>query len=341
MSYSIPVQMNVAEIVREDDHFTIAAAQRPVPIPKSGEVLIAVHAAGVNGHDVHQMHRGGHPVMPEETDLPGLEVAGEIVAIGDSVCRWRVGDRVCALLRGGGYAEYALAPAGNCLPIPGELSYEQAAVLPETMFTVWSNVFVDMALSPGETFLMNGGTSGIGVAAIQMASALGHQVFATARGPEKVALCRKLGATRAIDYETEDFATVIPAETGGRGVDVILEIVGGDYIAKDLEVLANGGRMVMIGAARGLNLQLDLSPIVRKRLKLAGSLLRPRPDAFKAEVAGALESRIWPLVAGGQIDPMLDRTFPLDQARDAVGWLDQRRQIGKIALLTKLHAEKG
>lgn len=327
--------MRAMEIREDGDHFRLVEAKRSIPEALPGEVLIAVHAAGVNGHDVHQLHNGGHPIRPGETDLPGLEVSGEIVAIGSNVRRWAVGDRVCALLRGGGYAKYATAPEGNCLPMPANLSWAEAAVLPETFFTVWSNIFVDCALAEGETFLMNGGTSGIGVAAIQIASTLGHRVFATARGPEKAGICRSLGAARSIDYESEDFAEILLAETGGRGVDVILDIVGGDYLEKDLSAMAEGGRLVFIGAARGFVTEIDLRKIVRKRLTLKGSLLRPRDDIFKAGVAAALEARIWPHIASGRIKPMLDRTFPIHQAADAIQYLEERRHVGKVALIVR------
>jgi NADPH2:quinone reductase len=331
---SIPTTMRAMAIGRDGDdgHYALTLATRPVPDPASGEVLIRVHAAGVNGHDVHQIHNGGHPLRPGETDLPGLEVAGEIVACGDGVSRWQIGDRVCALLRGGGYAEYATAPQGNVLPIPGDLGWAEAAVLPETHFTVWSNVFVDCALAPDESFLMNGGTSGIGVAAIQIAAVLGHRVFATARGAAKVRTCVELGATRAIDYETEDFASVIADATDGRGVDVILDIVGGDYLDADLVALAEGGRLVFIGAARGFVTQVDLRKIVRKRLRVGGSLLRPRSNEFKAAVATALETQVWSHVAARRIRPMLDTSWPLEEAAAAIQHMETRKHIGKIAL---------
>ena len=333
------VEMAVAEITGAADHFELTAGHRPIPTPAPTEVLIAVHAAGVNGHDVHHVHNGSHPLLPGETDLPGLEIAGEVVAVGSDVRRWAVGDRVCALLRGGGYAEFAVAPERNCLPVPAGLSWAEAACLPETFFTVWSNVFVDMALAPGETFFMNGGTSGIGVAAVQIASVLGHRVFATARGAEKVAICEKLGAQRAIDYEAEDFALVIADETGGRGVDVILDIVVGDHLQKEFEALAPGGRLVMIGAARGPRAAIDVTPLIRKRLRIGGSLLRPRSPDYKAMVAAALESQVWPHIASGRIKPMLDRTFALAEAEDAIRCLSERRHIGKIALIVRPGAE--
>ena len=328
-----PSTMRAVEIRGATGHFELAETTRPMPSPATGDVLIRVRAAGVNGHDVHQLHNGGHPIRPGETDLPGLEVSGEIVSVGADVARWSPGDRVCALLRGGGYAEYAIAPAGNCLPVPAGLSWAEAAVLPETFFTVWSNVFVDCALGQDESFLMNGGTSGIGVAAIQIASALGRRVYATARGADKVRLCVELGAERAIDYETEDFAAVVLDATGNKGVDVILDIVGGDYLDKDLLAMAEGGRLVFIGAARGFTTEVDLRKIVRKRLRVGGSLLRPRPDAFKARVAADLEALVWPHIVQGRIRPMLDRTYKLTEAGRAIEDLEARRQIGKIALI--------
>lgn len=333
MTDQIDTDMHAIEIVEKEGHFGLSPTRRPVPQPQPNEVLIAVRAAGVNGHDLHQIHNGGHPIKPGETDLPGLEVAGTIIALGKDVVRWTIGDRVTALLRGGGYAEYAVAPQGNCLPIPANLDWAQAAVLPETFFTVWSNIFVDAGLASGESFLMNGGTSGIGVAAIQIASTLGHKVFATARGAKKAAICEALGAVRGIDYESENFADVIMAQTGGRGVDVILDIVAGDYLEKDIAALAEGGRLVFIGGARGFRSEIDLRQLMRKRLRIGGSRLRPRSDAFKAQVAAALEERIWPLVASGQIQPMLDRTFPLADAAAAIACLEQRHHVGKVALL--------
>jgi NADPH2:quinone reductase len=324
--------MAAVEFRAVGDHHEARMTRRPVPQPGRGEVLIAVEAAGVNGHDIHQLHAGGHPLNPGETDLPGLECAGRIVALGEGVTRWRIGDRVCALLRGGGYAEHATAPEGSCLPIPDNLTAQQAAALPETYCTVWSNVFIDCELRADESFLMNGGTSGIGVAAIQIASVLGHRVFATARGADKVQLCERLGASRAIDYETEDFAQAVMEATDGRGVDVILDIVAGDYLAKDIDALAHGGRVVFIGGARGFSAQLDIRKLMRKKLRVAGSLLRPRPAEFKARVVAELLERVWPHVASGRIDPMVDRVFPLAQAADALRYVEERRHIGKVVL---------
>ncbi|ESZ89032.1 MAG: NAD(P)H quinone oxidoreductase [Blastomonas sp. CACIA14H2] len=330
-----PIDMQAVEFRPDGPGFIAAVTRRRVPVAGPGEVLIAVHAAGVNGHDIHQLHAGGHPLRPGETDIPGLEVSGEIVALGEGVSRWSVGDRVCALLRGGGYAEYAIAPEGSCFPKPANLGWVEAAALPETYCTVWSNVFIDGALGADETFLMNGGTSGIGVASIQIAHALGRRVFATARGAQKARQCEALGATRGIDYETEDFAEVVMASTDNRGVDVILDIVAGDYLSKDLGALAEGGRLVFIGGARGFSAELDIRKLMRKRLRVMGSLLRPRPDAFKARVVSELVEHVWPHVCAGRIDPMIDRSFMLADAASAIAHVEGRHHIGKVVLEVK------
>jgi NADPH2:quinone reductase len=331
--------MAAMQIAKVEGEFGLVPTRRPTPRPRAGEVLIEVHAAGVNGHDVHQIHNGGHPLREGETDLPGLEVAGRIIGLGPDVERWKIGDRVTSLLRGGGYAEYAVAPQGNCLPVLGNLSWAQAAVLPETYFTVWSNVFVDCAMGSGETFLMNGGTSGIGVAAIQMAVVLGHRVFATARGPEKVKVCTDLGAI-GIDYERESFPERIMQLTEGRGVDVILDIVAGDYLKKDMAALAEGGRVVVIGGARGWASEIDLRQLARRRLRVLGSMLRPRSNTFKAEIAAEIEKRIWPHLETGHINPLLNATFPLTDASKAIRLLEDRRLIGKAALIVRDTATK-
>ncbi len=325
--------MRVSEILKgKDGHWRLVPGERAIPVPGDGEVLIRVHSAGVNGHDVHQVHGGGHPIAPGETDLPGLEVSGTIVAVAGRVERWKPGDAVCALLRGGGYAEYAVATAPLCLPLPEGVGLAEAASLPEALFTVWSNVIVDAGLLPGETFLMNGGTSGIGVTAIQLLSAMGHTVYATARGPDKVALCRRLGAARAIDYDTEDFVQVLTEETGGRGVDVILDIVGGDYLDRDLKIAAHGARLVFIGAARGFEAKIDIRKLMYRQARVSGSLLRPRPLAFKRAVAEALEARAWPLIARGRFKPVIDRSFTLAAAGEALALLENRQHVGKVIL---------
>jgi len=298
------------------------------PTPGPGQILIRVEAAGVNRPDVIQ-RLGFYPPPPGAPSTMGLEVAGEVV---EGAGRWKAGDRVCALLGGGGYAEFAIAHQAQCLPIPAGLDWVQAAALPEACFTVWSNVFIDGRLEPGESFLMNGGTSGIGVTAIQIVSALGHRVFATARGAQKCGICRDLGAARAIDYETEDFVAVVMEETGGKGVDLILEIVGGDYLPKDLDALATGGRMILIGAARGSSAEINFNTVARKRLQLSGSLLRPRPIAYKRRVRDAILKHVWPLIAQRRIMPRLDSTFPLGKAASAHARLESRSHIGKVVL---------
>jgi len=320
------------EISRPGGPEVLTLTRREKPNAGAGEVLIRVAAAGVNGHDLHQRHDGAHPLRPGETDLPGLEVAGVVEAIGPAVTNLVVGDRVCALLRGGGYAEYAVAPAEHCLPAPAGLSFVEAASLPETCFTVWSNLFLDAGLRPGERLLMNGGTSGIGVTAIQIASRLGVEVYATASGPEKTRICRELGAKVAVDYLTEDFVEAIQKATGGEGVDVVLEIVAGDYIAKDLEILRMDGRLVVIGAARGAEATVDFTRVARKRLVLRGSTLRPRSNAYKAEIAEALRAQVWPLVESGDIRPVVHATFELADAWKAHELMEARGHVGKVML---------
>jgi NADPH2:quinone reductase len=301
-------------------------------VPGPGEVLIRVHAAGVNGHDVHHRHNGSHPIEPGETDLPGLEVSGVIEACGAGVTGWKVGDKTCALVRGGGYAEYCLARFEHCMPIPPGFTMLQAASLPETCFTVWSNVYVESALKPGERFLMNGGTSGIGVTAIQIASALGSEVYATAGGPDKCATCESLGAKHTIDYQKQDFAEVLPSLTGGKGIDVILDIICGDYIPRDVKVLAIDGRLAVIGTSRGSDVQLDFTHVMRKRLKLTGSLLRPRSIAYKTHLAQALRQRVWPLIEQGAVLPVIYRVFDAADAAQAHALMESSAHVGKIVL---------
>jgi NADPH2:quinone reductase len=324
--------MKAVEVSRAGGPEVLTLVERPTPAPGSGEVLIRIHAAGINGHDLHHRHNGSHPIEPGETDLPGLEVAGVIEACGPGVSGWHVGDKTCALVRGGGYAEYCLARFEHCMPIPPGFSMVEAASLPETCFTVWSNVYVESGLKPGERFLMNGGSSGIGVTAIQIASALGSEVYATAGGAEKCATCESLGAKRAIDYQQEDFAEVLPAATGGKGIDVILDIICGDYIPRDIKVLAQDGRLAVIGTSRGGGVQLDFVQVMRKRLKLTGSLLRPRSIAYKARVGQELRERVWPLYASRRIRPVIDSVYPLAEASRAHERLEARAHTGKLLL---------
>jgi NADPH2:quinone reductase len=330
---TLPASMNAVEITAAGAPDVLRPCTRPVPQPKAGEVLIRVAAAGVNRPDVAQ-RRGLYAPPPGASDLPGLEIAGDIVAVGEAVAGWRVGDAVCALVQGGGYAEYCAAPAAQCLPVPRGLSPVEAASLPETFFTVWSNVFDRAALAPGETLLVQGGSSGIGVTAIQMARALGHRVFATAGSDEKCAACTALGAERAINYRTEDFVAVIKEATAGKGVNVILDMVGGSYVARELLCLAEDGRLALIAALGGAKGEIDVARIFMRRLTITGSTLRPRSIEFKAAIAARLRERIWPLLESGAIRAVISRTFPLAQAADAHVLMESSTHIGKIMLTT-------
>ena len=309
----------------------LTLCERPTPVLKAGEVLIKVHAAGVNRPDVLQ-RLGHYPVPPGASDLPGLEVAGEIVDGDLSASSFKLGDMVCALVQGGGYAEYCAAPLEQCLPIPGGLSALEAASLPETFFTVWSNVFDRSRLSGEETLLVQGGSSGIGVTAIQMATALGHRVFATAGSDDKCRACEELGAERAINYRTEDFVAVVKKLTDGKGVDVILDMVAGDYVAREIDCLADDGRIALIALLGGAKANVDLGQVLRRRLSISGSTLRPRPVAFKAAIAARLQEKVWPLIEAGRIKPVIFKTFPLEQAAQAHELMESSTHVGKIML---------
>jgi len=306
--------------------------ERPVPTYAADEVLVKVHAAGVNRPDVYQRKGNYPPPKGASVDIPGLEIAGEIVEIGDNVSRWKVGDQVCALVMGGGYAEYCSVPEGQCLPIAGELTFIEAASLPETFFTVWSNVFDRGLLKSHETLLVHGGSSGIGVTAIQMAKALGNTVYVTAGSDEKCKFCEDLGAAKAINYKTEKFPEVIKQITDGKGIDVILDMIGGDYTAGNIQSLAEEGRLVLINAMNGKDVEVDLSAIMRKRLTITGSMLRSRDTAFKAEIAQNLEIIIWPHLASGTIKPIINAVFPAEKAADAHRLMESSEHIGKIVL---------
>ena len=345
MPRPIPSQMRAIEISTPGGPEVLRPGQRPVPSPAAGEVLIEVAAAGVNRPDVLQ-RKGGYPPPPGASDIPGLEVAGTIVAIGPKdngksapqdnsapqANAWKIGDEVCALVTGGGYAEYVAAPTVQCLPVPRGLTLEQAASLPETFFTVWVNVFQRGALKNDETLLVQGGSSGIGVTAIQMARAFGHRVFVTAGTAEKCAACEKLGATRAINYRNEDFVAVIKQLTGGRGVDVILDMVGGDYVPRELASLADDGRLSLIAFLGGTKTSLDMTDILRRRLTITGSTLRPRPVEVKAAIARALREKVWPLIEAGKIRPVIYRTFGLEEAAAAHALMESSEHVGKILL---------
>lgn len=307
-------------------------AEKPVPEIMAGEVLVKIAAAGVNRPDVAQ--RKGHypPPAGASQDIPGLEIAGVISKVGENVSRWKVGDRVCALVTGGGYAEYCSVPAGQCLPVPDDLTMIEAASLPETYFTVWSNVFDRGRLKAGETLLVHGGSSGIGVTAIQMARVMGNTVYVTAGSDDKCRFCEELGATRAINYKTESFREVIQQLTDGRGVDVILDMVGGDYTTPNLKSLAEEGRLVLINMMLGKDVGIDLSLIMRKRLTITGSTLRSRDIAFKTAVAQSLEKNIWPFLNSGKIRPVIFKIFPATKAAEAHRLMESSEHMGKIVL---------
>ena len=321
--------MRAVEITKPGGPEVLKPAERPKPVPKENEILVKVAAAGVNRPDVLQ-RTGNYAVPPGASDLPGLEIAGEVV--GGSTKHFKPGDKVCALVAGGGYAEYCVAPEVQALPVPRGLTPVQAASLPETFFTVWSNVYDRARLAPGESLLVQGGSSGIGVTAIQMAAATGNRVFATAGSDEKCAACLRLGAAAAFNYKTQDFEKEILGVTGGKGVNVILDMVGGDYVPKELKCLAEDGRLVFIAYLRGPKTELNIDAVMRRRLTISGSTLRPRPVEFKGAIARSLREKIWPLIESGRIKPEIYKTFPLEQAAEAHKLMESSQHIGKIVL---------
>ena len=323
--------MKAVEIAKPGEPEVLVLGERPQPEPGPQEILVKVAAAGVNRPDVLQ-RKGNYPVPPGASDIPGLEIAGEVVECGSGVKLWKRGDKVCALVAGGGYAEYCTAPEAQALPIPKGLSATEAASLPETFFTVWSNVYDRGKLKAGETLLVQGGSSGIGVTAIQIAAALGNRVFATAGSDEKCAACVRLGAEKAINYRSQDFAAEVKAATGGKGVDVILDMVGGDYVPKELKCLADDGRLVFIAFLRGAKTDLDISELMRRRLVITGSTLRPRPVEFKGAIAKSLREKVWPLIEAGKIKPEIYKTFALGEAREAHRLMESSLHIGKLVL---------
>lgn len=323
--------MRAIEITQYGKPEVLRLCERPIPVPAAGEVLIRVRAAGVNRPDILQ-RMGHYPVPAGASDLPGLEVAGEIVGGDVSGSDFVVGDLVCALVQGGGYAEFCVAPVVQCSPVPKGLSLIEAASLPETFFTVWSNVFDRGRLSAGETLLVHGGASGIGVAAIQIATALGAKVIATVGSDEKCRAIEKLGAVRAINYRTEDFHEIVRAETAGRGVDVILDMVAGKYLSRNIDSLADDGRLVVIALLGGAKAELDMSQMLRRRLLVTGSTLRPRQVEFKAEIASALRSKVWPLLESGVVKPVIYQVFPLLKASEAHEVMEASLHIGKLVL---------
>jgi NADPH:quinone reductase len=305
--------------------------ERPLPVPKPGEVLIKVAAAGINRADCYQ-RQGAYPPPPGASDILGLEIAGTVAALGEGVNNLKIGDKVCALVSGGAYAQYCTAHSGSCFAIPAGYDWVKAAALPETFMTVWSNVWMRVGLKPGETLLVQGGSSGIGTTAIQLAKAMGHRVFVTAGSDEKCAACEKLGAEKAINYNKEDFVDVVKKLTDGRGVNVILDMVGGDYIPRELNALAEEGRIVLIAFQRGMQAQVDLGLIMRRRLTVTGSTLRARDENFKTLVANAVKDKAWPLLESGKLAPVISATFPLAQVGDAHRLMESSKHIGKIIL---------
>ena len=326
--------MRAVEITRFGSPEVLVETTRSVPIPGPGEVLVRVEASGVNRPDVLQ-RKGEYPPPPGASDLPGLEVGGTLVA-GDAAelarAGLKLGDRVCALVAGGGYAELCAVPLGQCLPAPSGLSLVEAAALPETFFTVWSNVFDRARLQPGETLLVHGGTSGIGVTAIQLAKAFGATVLATAGSDKKCDACRSLGADHAINYRSSDFVAEVKRFTGGRGADVILDMVAGDYVAREIGCLANDGRIAIIAVQGGVKAEIDVGQLLFHRLTITGSTLRSRPVAFKAAIAGQLRERVWPLIVSGRIRPVIAQVFPAAQAAQAHTLMESNQHIGKIVL---------
>jgi len=320
--------MQAVEITKAGGPEVLKPTTRPRPAPRAGEVVIRLAYAGVNRPDALQ-RAGMYAPPPTASDLPGLEGAGEIAAIGEGVSGWTVGDQVCALLPGGGYAEYVATPAAHCLPVPEGIGLREAACLPETFFTVWSNVFGRGGLKGGERFLVHGGSSGIGTTAIQLASAFGARVFTTAGSAEKCSVCTRLGAERAINYREEDFVEVLRGE---GGADLILDMVGGDYLPRNVKALADDGRLVQIAFLQGPKVELNFAQVMVRRLTITGSTLRPQSDLAKARIAESLRSHVWPLLAAGRIAPVMDSEFPLAEAAAAHERMESSRHIGKIVL---------
>lgn len=328
---SLPQKMTAIAITEPGGPLVLKPEKRDLPVPGEGEILIKVRAAGVNRPDVLQ-RKGAYPPPKGASDLPGLEAAGEVAALGPGVARWRVGDLVTALTPGGGYAEYVAAPETSALPIPHGFTFTEAAAIPETFFTVWHNVFQRGGLRPGESFLVHGGSSGIGTTAIQLAHAFGTLVVTTAGSADKCAACMRLGADHAINYRDEDFVAAAKAATDGKGVDLILDMVGGSYVARNYEAAAVEGRIVQIATLGGAKAETDHSKLMVKRLTHTGSTLRPRTTAFKGEIAAELEAQVWPLLAVRKVAPVMDMIFPLSEAWRAHERMEEGDHIGKIVL---------
>ena len=327
---TLPDKMTVIAMTAPGDPDVLKPQTRDVPKPAAAQILVRVHAAGVNRPDVMQ-RQGKYPPPAGAPDYPGLEIAGEVAAAGSKATRWKVGDKVCALVAGGGYAEFAVVDETNALPVPDGFSFVEAAALPETFFTVWHNVFERGRLKAGETMLIHGGTSGIGTTAIMLAKAFGAKAIATAGSKDKTDACVKLGADFAIDYKTQDFVALTKEYTGGKGADLIIDMVG-DYVDRNLDAAAVEGRIVQIATQKGFKVEMNLVKIMQKRLTLTGSTLRPRPVADKAAIADALREKVWPLLAQGKIRPVIDSTFVLAEANKAHARMESSNHVGKIVL---------
>ena len=331
MGETVPASMTVIEIAEPGGPEALRPAVRPVPAPGRDEVLIRVAAAGVNYPDIAQ-RRGFYPPPPGASDIPGLEIAGTVAGLGPGVSGLALGDAVCALVSGGGYAEFCVAPQLQCLPVPAGRGMVEAAAIPETFFTVWTNLFDGGAMTAGQWVLIHGGSGGIGTTGIQLAAAFGGRVLTTARTAEKCRRCEALGAARAINYREEDFVAVVKEMTGGQGVHLILDMVGGDYLARNIAALRPEGRLVQIAVMQGAEAGLRLDTVMRKRLTVTGSTLRPRTVAQKGAIAGAVRAHVWPLIESGRVGPLIDRTFALDAAASAHTLMESSEHIGKIVL---------
>jgi len=331
MSAALPETMTAIEIPEPGGPDALKPGTRPVPAPGPGEILVKVAAAGVNRPDVMQ-RTGNYPPPPGAPDIPGLEIAGHVVALGEGVREWKEGDAVCALVSGGGYAEYCVAPAPQTLPAPKGLSLTEAAAVPETFFTVWTNVFDRGRLRKGETILIHGGSSGIGTTAIMLSVAFGARAIATAGSDEKCRACEDLGAAKGINYKTEDFVAAVKQLTDGQGVDVVLDMVGAEYYARNIECLTFEGRLLLVAVQSGFKTEANLLALMQRRLTVTGSTLRPRSVADKGAIAGSLREKVWPLLEAGTVKPMMYKTFPLAQANEAHRLMESSRHIGKIVL---------
>lgn len=327
----LPQTMQGIEITKPGGPEVMHLVEMPCPVPKENEVLVQVKAAGVNRADIFQ-RQGVYPPPPGITDVPGLELSGVVVAVGSRVTKFKVNDAVCCLVAGGGYAQYCVVPEATCMCIPGNLTFEQAASVPEVFFTVWSNIFEKAAVKPHEIVFVQGGSSGIGVSAISLCSAMGIKIYVTAGTDEKCRACEALGATKAINYKTEDFVQVMDEATGDRGVDVILDMVGGDYVSRELSMMAPNGRLVFIAALGGNKAELNLREVISKGLTLIGSTMRNQSLEYKANVLKGVEKNVWPLLKSGKIKPVIYNTFDLAQASEAHALMESSQHIGKIIL---------